>query len=229
MKVCAVIPAFNEEATIGLIVQETQKYVDLVVVVDDASADNTAEIARQNEARVIRRLKNRGPGTALQALLNPAERGDVDYTTFDFIVHIDSDGQHDPKYIPRLLEVAQNCDMVIASRFLNSSYKNYTPVRKIGISFFTFLVNFINHTNLTDVTSGFRVYRTSSLKKLSLISTRHWAIEQTMQALKRGLIIKEVSVEMPVRASGDSQFNFSTYISYPLKMVWVIIKVLLFR
>ena len=62
MKVCAVIPAYNEAETIGKIIQETRKYVDKVFIVDYASADNTAEVARENGAEVIRHNINRGIG-----------------------------------------------------------------------------------------------------------------------------------------------------------------------
>jgi glycosyltransferase involved in cell wall biosynthesis len=229
VKVCAIVPAYNEAASISEIIQETKKHVDLVIVVDDASIDNTAEVARQNGAHVICRRKNHGPGTALQIIYEPAELNGIDYTTFDFIVHIDSDGQHDPRCIPGMLEIAQSCDIVIASRFLNASHKNYASVRKIGISFFTSVINLVTRADLTDVTSGFRIYNAKSLQKLSPISTRHWAIEQTLEALKKGLKIKEASVEMPVRTTGDSQFSLATYIGYPFKMILAILKVILFK
>lgn len=229
MKVCAVIPAYNEATNVSQIIQKTQKHVDLIVVVDDASTDNTAEVARQNGAHVIRRKINHGTGTALQTLYDTVESNGIDYTEFDYIIHLDADGQHDPKYIPEMLKLAQSCDIVIASRFLNESYKNYPFVRRIGISFFSFFINLMTSSCLTDITSGYRVYNVKSLKKLSPISARHWAIEQTFEALKKGLKIKEVSIEMPIRIAGESQFSIKTYASYPFKMIWAILKVILFK
>jgi glycosyltransferase involved in cell wall biosynthesis len=229
LKVCAIIPAFNEEATIAQVIIETKRYVDVVVVVDDASTDTTAELAKQNGAHVIHRTKSHGPSTALQSLYDSVEVNGLDYMGFDYIVQVDADGQHDPKYIPEMLRVAQSCDIVIASRFLNTSYKQYVWARRIGILFFTFVTNVLMRSNLTDVISGYRVYTTKSLKKLSPISARHWAVEQTLEALKKGLIIKEVSAEMPIRTTGKSQFSKATYLGYPFKMIWVVLKVLLFK
>lgn len=229
MKVCAIIPAFNEEATIANVIQETKKHVDFVVVVDDASTDSTAQIAQQNGAHVVRRQTNHGPGTALQIIYENTKLGEYDYTDFSHIVQVDADRQHDPKYIPEMLRVAQSCDIIIGSRFLNSSHKDHPLTRKIGIPFFSFIVSVLTGAKVTDITSGFRVYDTKSLKKLSKITTRHWAIEQTTEALKKGLKIKEVSVVMPVRTTGKSQFTVTTYTRYPFKMIWTIIKVFFFK
>lgn len=224
MKVCAVIPAYNEAATIGNIIQETKKYVDKVFIVDDASADNTAEVARESGAEVIRHNINRGIGAAQRTGYTVAMSDG-----FDYIVQLDADGQHDPKYIPILLEAAQDCDMIVGSRYLNESYKQYHFVRRAGISFFTFVVNTLTPTDITDVTSGYRVYKVESLKKLCRISDRHWAVEQTLEAAKKGMKIKEVSIEMPVRNSGTSQLNLMRFASYPFRMIDTVLKVILFR
>jgi glycosyltransferase involved in cell wall biosynthesis len=229
LRVCAIIPAFNEEATIANIIKETNKYVDFVVVVDDASTDMTAQIAQQNGAYVVHRQTNHGPGTALQILHENTKLGEYYYTDFSYIVQVDADGQHDPNYIPEMLRVAQSCDIVIGSRFLNASHKDHPFIRKIGIPFFSLIVSMLTITKLTDITSGFRVYNTNSLKKLTKISTRHWAIEQTTEALKKGLKVKEVSVVMPVRTTGKSQFTIATYTRYPFKMLWTIIRVFFFK
>lgn len=224
MKVCAVIPAYNEAKTIGNIIQETKKYVDTVFVVDDGSTDNTAEMARRNGAEVIQYPVNRGPGAAVQTGYAAAITNG-----FDYIVQIDADGQHNPKHIPRMLSIAQNCDIVIGSRFLNKSYRAYPFLRRLGISFFTLVANLLTQVDITDVTSGYRVYRAESLKKLSRISSRHWAVEQTLEAGKKGFRIKEVSIEMPRRDIGKSQFSLLVYGLYPFRMLWAILKVMLFR
>lgn len=133
MNVCAVIPAHNEAETIGSIIQATKKYVDTVFVVDDASEDNTVEVARENGAEVIRHIINRGVGAAQRTAYMIAMSDG-----FDYIVQLDADGQHDPKYIPTLLlEAVHDCDydMIIGSRYLNDSYKQYHFVRRAGISF----------------------------------------------------------------------------------------------
>jgi glycosyltransferase involved in cell wall biosynthesis len=143
LKVCAIIPAFNEESTIADVVQKTKNYVDLVLVVDDASTDMTAQIAQQNGAYVIRRQTNHGPGTALQILYDTTKLDDYDYADFSYIVQVDADGQHDPKYIPEMLRVAQSCDIVIGSRFLNASHRDHPLTRRIGIRFFSCVVSIL--------------------------------------------------------------------------------------
>jgi len=224
IRTCAIIPVHNEASTIAEIVRETKKYVDIVLVVDDGSDDGTAEIAQDNGAYVIRHSANRGVGTALQSGYDTAISN-----RFDYIVQLDGDGQHNPNYIPELLEVAQKCDMVIASRFLNGSYQGYPFIRRLGISFFTLVVNLLTHASITDTTSGYRAYRTGSLEKLGRLPDRHWAVGQTLEAARKGFSIKEVSVEMPVRDAGESQFSVVTYGLYPFRMVWVVMKVMLSR
>jgi len=220
VRICAVIPAYNESATIGSIIKGIIKYVGSVYVIDDGSTDNTAKVAKENGAKVIKHSINYGIGYALQSGYDAASHDE-----FDYIVQVDGDGQHNPKYIPEMLKIAQGCDFVIGSRFLNNSHRDYPFIRRLGISFFTLVVNLLASLRLSDVTSGYRVYKTESLRRLHRISTGHWAIEQTLEAGKRGFKIKEVSIEMPPRRIGKSQFSFFVYCLYPLRMMWAILKV----
>ncbi len=229
MKICAIIPAHNEEATIGSIIKETRKYVDQVFVVDDASTDNTAKVALQHNAQVIQHTINQGQGGALQTAYDIAVLNLLDNVVYEYIVQLDADGQHDPQYIPEMLKMAQSCDIVIGSRFLNESYKEFPFIRKIGIVFFSQLVNLLTRAGITDVTSGYRVYRTETLKKLNPLTKRNWAIETTLEAAVKGMKIKEVSVEMPVRNLGKSQFSFKKYVTYPYKVIWAMIKIMIFK
>ena len=223
-KVCAVIPAYNECSTIAKIVQETRKHVDTVCVVDDGSTDDTGEIARQNGAHVIRRQNNEGIGLALQSGYEIATKGN-----FDLVIQLDSDGQHDPRQIEDMLEVIGDCDVVIGSRFLNCSYREYPLARRAGISFFTSIVNLLTGTKITDVTSGYRMFRSQVLKQLTPLTRRHWAVEQTLEIGKMGFSIKEISIEMPLRDTGESQFSFIRYALYPFRMILVVLRVMLFK
>lgn len=226
MKVCTVMAAYDESDTIGMVIQETKKYVDKVFVVDDGSTDNTAEVAQQNGAEVIRHDMNRGPGAAVQTGYAAAIAGGYDY-----IVQIDADGQHNPKYIPKLLEVALDgdCDVVIGSRFLNDSFRDWPLIRKMGIRFFTKVVNLLGSLNITDAVSGFKVHKASSLKKLSRTSDRFPAVEQILEYAKKGMKVKEVSIEMPLRNTGKSYLSLKKLASYPFLVSWAILKVKLFR
>ena len=112
-KICALIPAFNEADVIASVVQETQKYIKSVFVVDDGSDDGTGEIAKDLGARCIRLDQNSGKGTALRKGI-----GSIKDFNFDYVVLLDGDGQHRPSDIPVLIQAArrQNADMVIGTR-----------------------------------------------------------------------------------------------------------------
>jgi glycosyltransferase involved in cell wall biosynthesis len=225
MKVLVVMPAKDEARTIGDVVALVREYVEEVIVVDDGSQDDTRNRAEEAGATVISHPLNRGVGAALRTGYRIAFEKDA-----DLIIQIDGDFQHDPHYIPQLLEQAsQGYDMVIGSRFLNLSHKNYNLTRRSGIKFFSWVASLLSTLEITDVTSGYRCYRASQLKRLSPPTDQHWALEQTLEAGRKGFKIKEISVEMPLREKGMSQFNLKTYALYPLRMIECVCKVLLFR
>lgn len=224
MRTVAVIPAYNEASTIGSVVDGALAHVDHVVVVDDGSSDDTAAVARRHGASVVEHVINTGVGGAVRTGYRYAIRRD-----YDFVVQIDADGQHDPEYIPTLLAEAEDHDMVIGSRYLNDSHEEYSQVRDTGIRFFTAVVNRLGGVDITDVTSGFRVYRVSALETILHHSDKHWAVEQTLDAARSDQRITEVSVKMPVRDEGASQFTVDTFVLYPARMADVILRVLIFR
>jgi len=224
LNVCAIIPAYNEAKTIGDIIRRTRLYLPKIFVIDDCSSDGTGDIARECGAEVIRHATNGGPGAALRSGLKAARAAG-----YEFAVQVDADGQHDPKYIPEMLRAAQDADMVIASRFLNGSYRQYPLVRRLGVTFFSMAVRTATGQSITDVTSGFRVYRIESVSCLTDLPDRHWAVAQTMEAAKKGLRIREISAEMPVRREGKSQFSLVRYALYPFRMLPVMVKYALFR
>lgn len=224
MQILGLIPAYNESASVGAVIDSTIPFVDEVVVIDDASSDGTGEIGREHGATVISHAVNVGVGGALRTGYRYAIRNG-----YDVVVQIDGDGQHDPSYIPELLASLESNDVVIGSRYLNDSIRDYSPLRRLGIRFFTEAVNRLSQSEITDVTSGYRVYRTSVLRDIIHQSDKHWAVEQTLEAAKSGLQIEEVSVEMPTRSSGNSQFDVETFVMYPIRMTDIIFRILVFR
>lgn len=222
--VVAVVPAYNEQSTIGIVVDETIPHVDEVVVVDDGSNDDTAALARNHGATVVTHVVNTGVGGAVRTGYRYAIRHG-----YDFVAQIDGDGQHDPAHLPRLLEIAETNDMVIGSRYLNESIDDYSFIRRLGIKFFTAVVNLLGGIDITDVTSGYRIYRVSMLEDILHRSDKHWAVEQTLQAADSGHSIQELSVEMPTREEGRSQFDTETFVMYPVRMMDTIVRVLIFR
>jgi glycosyltransferase involved in cell wall biosynthesis len=223
--VVAIIPAYNESGTIAEVIQQTAQYVDKVLVINDASTDNTEEVAREHADGVVSHPKNMGVGGAVDTGYLAAIR-----EGYDIVIQIDGDGQHDPSYIPGLIDklTETDADMVIGSRWRNESHKEYSLVRRAGIQFFTMETNVIADTKITDVTSGYRAYRTSMLENLGRPAKSHWALEQTIEAARKGYQIEEISVPMEPETEG-SQFDIGTLLKYPPRMVLTTFKVLLYR
>jgi len=156
-EIVIVIVAKNESETIGKVIDGIKSQAISepysILVVNDGSTDDTEKIAKEKGTMIVNHYYNLGVGAANKTgylasrLLNPK-----------IIVNIDSDGQHDPKYIPEIISKIkkENADLVYASRFANKNSYKTSVVRKMGNKFYTDLVNRIAGTNLTDVTSGFR-------------------------------------------------------------------------
>jgi len=115
MRTLILIPAYNEELTVGSVVALARKYGD-VLVVDDGSTDRTSEIAQRAGAVVIRHPVNRGKGAALKTGFEYALSRE-----YEVVVTLDADGQHNPDEIPLLMEpiIRGEADLVIGSRYLN--------------------------------------------------------------------------------------------------------------
>ncbi len=115
MKIIAVVPAYNESQTISQVVRDLKNEVNQVIVVDDGSADATAELAKNEGAVVLQHFLNRGQGAALQTGIEHALLEDA-----DIIITFDSDGQHDAADIKKLIApllLGEN-DVVLGSRFI---------------------------------------------------------------------------------------------------------------
>lgn len=190
MTVTAIIPALNEEVSIGTVVLKTRKYVDSVVVIDDGSTDNTSEIAKLAGAEIIRHSKNRGKGEALKTGFSAARQNGT-----KIIVTIDADGQHDPGEIPKVIEpiLSGEADMVIGSRYLNG---NSIPIyRRIGQRILDRATNISGKINVTDTQSGFRAFALHTTP-IFRFEKNGFSIESEMlvDAADAKLKIKEVDI-----------------------------------
>ncbi len=226
MKICALIPALNEAKTIGAIIKQTKRHIDDIIVLDNGSDDNTAGIAEKYGATVVSYSAIKGYGAAQYAGQQYAmQKG------FDYILQLDADGQHNPKYIPELIKAMQegDYDIVLGSRFLCASHKNMGFIRWIGIIFFSKVVSLLGRTKVTDVTSGFKIYKSSSLAKLSKSSDTHPAVEQMLEIAKRNMTIKEIPVEMPSRYAGESHLNIIKFLLYPFRVILLLFKVIFLK
>ena len=150
----ACIPAYNEESHIESLVKSAKNHVDSVVVCDDGSTDNTANIAKNAGAVVISHKINKGYGAAIISLFDYARENNV-----DTMITVDGDGQHDPDQIPLLVDILSqhNVDVVIGSRFLNQNTEA-PGYRQRGIKIITSTVNYGTDLKVSDSQSGFRAY-----------------------------------------------------------------------
>ena len=199
IEVTAVIPAYNEQKTIGSVVLGAKRYAKRVVVVDDGSRDATAEIAELAGARIIRHPHNQGKGAALKTGLKAAKDADV-------IVTLDSDGQHHPQEIPHILEpiVQGRADFVNGSRYMNNidngfhHINNNTPYyRRVGQNVLDSATKLNSRMKVTDSQSGFRAFKKNTLDKFSFRSNGY-SIESEMliEAAHAGLKIEEVPIDV---------------------------------
>jgi glycosyltransferase involved in cell wall biosynthesis len=188
--ITVILPAYNEEVSIGSVVLLTRFYADNVIVVDDGSSDRTAEIARNAGAEVIVHEVNTGKGGALKTGFLAAEGADI-------IVTMDSDGQHNPEDIPRLVQpiLKGEADMVNGSRYLNGLDRNTPLYRRVGQRVLDRFTNLNSGLKITDSQSGFRAFAAST-KDNFRFNAQGMAIESEMlaDAANSGLRIKEVEI-----------------------------------
>ena len=154
MKTIVIIPAFNEQAAIGEVVEKSLQYADDVLVVDDGSSDSTSQIAGEAGASVIRHQTNFGKGVALRDAFREVEG-------YDIVVSIDGDGQHNPDEMPALIEPIREdiADFVNGSRYINGFEENTPTYRRVGQRVLDIATNITAGTSVTDSQSGFRAFR----------------------------------------------------------------------
>jgi glycosyltransferase involved in cell wall biosynthesis len=226
-KVAIVIPARNESACIGPVLEETRKlYPDYeIVVVDDASEDGTGRIARGAGATVLRAPIQLGYGGAVQAGFKYAyARG------HDVVVLLDADGQHDPRYVADLLEAAREYDFVVGSRFRGEVHYRIPPVRLAGMRVFSAIASAITGRKITDTSSGFQALRRNVF---SMFANTPYPVDfpdadTIIWIARHGFRVGEVPVEMHQRIAGRSMISgLASSMKYALKMPLSILVTLL--
>lgn len=202
--IVACIPAYNEEKTIAKVILQTKIYVDKIIICDDGSNDMTGDIAKALGAIVIRHQKNMGYGAALLSLFNKAIELNA-----DIIVTIDADGQHDPKYIPKLVSplIEGKADIVIGSRFLNKT--EIPKYRAFGIKLITQMAKVISYKNITDAQSGLRAYTREALIKIRPFDKKDMSasIEILKKAKQNNLKVLEIPVKIKYNVEKPSKKN----------------------
>jgi hypothetical protein len=194
-RLLVVIPALNEGDCIGEVIAQARAHADVdVLVVDDGSADDTAAISILNGASVIRAPLWQGAWGAIQTGIRYAVRHG-----YAGVVTMDADGQHEPIYLPKLLEAAKGADVVIAACSSRGS-----RLRHVAWSYFRFLTGL----SFDDLTSGFRYYNAEACRLLAREEATlldYQDIGVLLLLRRANLRIAEISVAMNPRKSGASR------------------------
>lgn len=194
MNLVVMIPAYNEEKTIGRVIRQIPKKIKgvskvKVLVVDDGSTDNTVKVAKKfGVNKVVSHKQNLGLGIAFRTGLDTAlEMG------ADIIVNIDADNQYDAKEIPELIKpiLNGNADIVLGSRF-KGWIEDMPFVKRIGNKTFSWLVRRLSSLPISDAQTGFRALTRSAVLAINLFSNYTYTQEMIIQAAYKNLKIVEV-------------------------------------
>lgn len=190
MKTAAVIPAYNESTVIAEVVRGCLEHVDVVLVVDDGSSDETVETARAAGAQVLRHTLQRGAGRATATGLQAAIHLGV-----DFVVTLDADGQHLPDEIDVVLEPLRQgrADIVVGCRSLNR--QDMPLVRRLGNRFANLWTWLMIGVTISDSQSGYRGYTAAAARRLPLEARGYEFCSQSLgEAARLGLRVQEAPI-----------------------------------
>lgn len=218
MKILTIIPAYNEEETIGTVINRVKINMPEsdIVTINDGSTDGTGKESLKAGAMVINLPFNLGIGGAMQTGYLYALRN-----AYDIAIQVDGDGQHDPAYIKQLVApiVNNQADMVIGSRYVRSTSYKSTVLRRIGMLFFSSLVNFLTGQEVKDTTSGFRVVNRRLIEYFSARYPLDYPeVDVLVRLYKKKYKVLEIPVEMRERCGGKSSITILRSLYYMIKV-----------
>jgi dolichol-phosphate mannosyltransferase len=215
MKTLVLIPTYNERENLPILVREVMEVPGAeVLVIDDQSPDGTGQLADELSAeypgrvRVMHRTGQKGLGMSYRDGFRYALDSDA-----DFVVQMDADRSHDPKYLPAMIAAgAEGADLVVGSRYMNGISVVNWPLRRIILSTFAnFYIRTITGLSLKDCTSGYRCWRRTALERLPLDTVASegysFVVEVTFLAATRGLSMAEVPIIFIERRVGASKLS----------------------
>jgi glycosyltransferase involved in cell wall biosynthesis len=205
MLLSVIIPVYNEELTIGNIIDRTKNVLQQIglpfeiIVVDDCSQDRSLEMAKKHNSKTYSLKEHLGKGYVLRAGFAKAKG--------DLIVTIDSDGSHRPEELKEVLTpiLENKVDLVIGSRYLNHKPVAARKLNAFGVRIFNYLIEIFTGVTVTDSQSGFRAMKREVLEKQKLYA-REYEIESEMlvKTVKAGFRVAEVPISFEQRTYGHS-------------------------
>lgn len=197
-----IMPAWNESEAIGNTINEVFEFGPLcdVLVVDDGSRDNTAQVAREAGATVVELPFNMGVGGAMRTGFKYAKMHG-----YSQVIQVDADGQHDPRDIKAVLDGLRETDIVIGARFADKGNYSVRGPRKWAMNVLAWTISRIARTKLTDVTSGFRAANAKAIRQYVDHYPAEYlgdTIDSLVVAIRAGCTVRQVGVSMRERQGG---------------------------
>ena len=218
MRALAIVPAYNEAANIGRVLQELRREAPGwdVCVVDDGSTDGTWSIAREHGAMVLSLPFNLGIGGAVQTgYLFARQHG------YEVAAQIDADGQHDPRFLVGALPLIESgdADLVVGSRYLEADGFRSTVVRRAGSRYLSWFLRIRCGARVTDATSGFRVTGRRGIELFAASYPSDYPEPEAIAlATRAGLRLREIPVAMRTRQHGSSSIGPGRTLYYLVKV-----------
>jgi glycosyltransferase involved in cell wall biosynthesis len=221
--VLVVIPALNEEGSVGLVVKEVLAALPdaHLLVVDDGSVDRTRQVALDAGADVLSLPFNLGVGGALRAGFRYAVRFD-----YDIAVQVDGDGQHDPAEVGRLLDALNDADMVIGARFAGRGDYAVRGARRLAMRLLARSMSRRTKVDLTDTTSGFRAFNRRAIDIFARDYPAEYlgdTVEALLIAARAGCRVSQVPVQMRRRLVGESRQSSIRSFGYLVRAVLAVL------
>ncbi len=221
-KIVITIPAYNEEESIGAVINEIKTVMDntnylyQIMILDDGSVDRTKQITEENGVLFFSNGCNMGLAHTFKKEMEICRDLHA-----EIIVHIDADGQYPPKYIPEMIEsVLDGYDLVLGSRFGGGVYDGSIS-KKLGNIFFAKVLSILLRKNIYDTTTGFRAF-TKEIAQIPITSKFTYTQEQLVRVVKLKKKVKEIPIE--ARATRKSRL-FSNIFEYFYKAFLTLLKV----
>lgn len=217
MKICLLLPAYNESRTIRQIILEASEFIGEIVVIDDGSSDGTGEIARACGAVCLENVTNRGKGYALR-------KGFAHVLTcgYELIFTMDGDHQHSPADIPRFLECFQRTcpDILIGARETGDVLTSMPFHRRVNNCLISYVGSRLCGQRVLDFQSGYRLIRADVLRAVRLETERYETeSELLIKAGRLGFRIESLPIQTQY---GDEVSHIK-----PLREIWLFAKLLL--
>jgi glycosyltransferase involved in cell wall biosynthesis len=188
LRTSLIIPAYNEEEALPLVINEYMKLVDEIIVVDDGSTDRTYEIATKYNVKLYRHERNMGKVAAIRTGINNA--------TGAIIILTDADYTYPAEYIPKFIhEIEKGADLVLGSRFMDG-VSNMPFLNMIGNKIFSVVAAYISCVSITDGQTGYRAFKKDMFSKLDVnAKSLEYETKMTVRAAKLGYKVVEIPIE----------------------------------